>query len=138
MEPKDPELIDILRKSRAVAVVGLSANPSAASHDVARYLQRSGYRIIPVNPTLREPVLGETPVAHLSDLKEPVDIIDVFRRPEFCAGVARETAALPWKPKLFFIQLGIESAEARRIIEAAGIPYVEDRCLKIEHRRLVR
>jgi len=137
MPVSEPQLAEILKSSKTVAVVGLSPDPSASSHEVSAYLQRAGYRIFPVHPAATQ-VLGEKAYPALKDLPGPVDIVNVFRRPEFIAGVAREIVALPWKPKLVFVQLGIESAEGCAIAEKSGIPYIEDRCIKIEHRRLVR
>ncbi len=133
----ESQLAEILKGSKTIAVVGLSPDPSATSHEVSAYLQRAGYRIFPVHPKASE-VLGEKAWPALKDLPQPVDIIDVFRRPEFIAGVAHEVVGLPWKPKLVFVQLGIESPEGKTVVEKAGIPYVEDRCIKVEHRRLVK
>lgn len=133
----DEKLAEILAASRSIAVVGLSENPAATSHSVSAYMQRQGYRILPVNPAARQ-VLGERAVPSLADLPGPADIVNVFRRPEHVAGIARSTLALPWKPKLLFVQLGITSPEAMALMEASDIPYIEDRCIKIEHQRLGR
>lgn len=137
MALSDQQLAEILKQSKTVAVVGLSPDPSATSHQIGAYLQGAGYRIFPVHPAAGD-VLGEKAYPSLAALPGPVDIVDVFRRSEHIAGVANEVAALPWKPRLLFVQLGISSAEAAEISAKAGIPYVEDRCIKIEHRRLVR
>jgi predicted CoA-binding protein len=98
-----------------------------------RYLQRAGYRCIPVNPNADE-VLGERCYPSLADVPEPVDLVDVFRRAEYCAGVAREAAAAG-APALW-LQLGLRSAEARDVAETAGMEYVEDACTAVVHRRL--
>ena len=98
-----------------------------------RYLQRVGYRCIPINPNSDE-VLGERCYASLADLPEPVDLVDVFRRAEYCADVAREAAAIG-APALW-LQLGLRSAEARDVAEEAGMEYVEDACTAVVHRRL--
>jgi len=98
-----------------------------------RYLQRVGYRCIPINPNADE-VLGERCYASLADLPEPVDLVDVFRRAEHCADVAREAAAIG-APALW-LQLGLRSAEARDVAEEAGMEYVEDACAAVVHRRL--
>jgi hypothetical protein len=98
-----------------------------------RYLQRVGYRCIPVNPNAEE-VLGERSYPSLADLPEPVDLVDVFRRVEYCADVAREAAAIG-APALW-LQLGLRSAEARDVAEEAGMEYVEDACTAVVHRRL--
>jgi uncharacterized protein len=118
----------ILREARTIAVVGASDRPSRPSYGVMRYLERAGYRILPVNPTC--PDFAPS----LADLEEPVDLVDVFRRPEFCADVAREAAAIG-APALW-LQLGIRSAEARRIAEEAGMDYVEDACTAVVHRHV--
>lgn len=137
MQLSESQLAGILEDSRTIAIVGLSPDPSATSHQIAAYLQGAGYRVIPVHPKATE-ILGEKVCRSLKDLPGPVDIINVFRRPEFIPEVAQEILALPWKPRLVFIQLGIESRDAMALIEGAGIPYIEDRCIKIEHRRLVK
>ena len=124
---------EILRAARTIAVVGASPDPSRTSHRVMRYLQRVGYRCIPVNPNADE-VLGERSYSSLADLPEPVDLVDVFRRAEHCADVAREAAAIG-APALW-LQLGLRSAEARDVAEEAGMEYVEDACTAVVHRRL--
>ena len=124
---------EILRTARTIAVVGASPDPSRTSHGVMRYLQRAGYRCIPVNPNADE-VLGERCYPSLADVPESVDLVDVFRRAEYCAGVAREAAATG-APALW-LQLGLRSAEARDVAEEAGMEYVEDACTAVVHRRL--
>ena len=122
----------ILRRSKTIAVVGLSSNPMRASHEVAAYLKRAGYRIIPVNPNETE-VLGEKAYARLEDVREPVDIVDVFRRAEEVPAVAE--SAIRIKAKVLWMQLGIENAEAAERARAAGLIVVEDACLLVEHKR---
>ena len=124
---------EILRAAQTIAVVGASPDPSRTSHGVMRYLQRVGYRCIPINPNSDE-VLGERCYASLADLPEAVDLVDVFRRAEYCADVAREAAAIG-APALW-LQLGLRSAEARDVAEEAGMEYVEDACTAVVHRRL--
>ena len=124
---------EILGTAHTIAVVGASPNPSRTSHRVMRYLQRVGYRCIPVNPNADE-VLGERCYPSLADLPEPVDLVDVFRRVESCADVARAAAATG-APALW-LQLGLRSAEARDVAEEAGMEYVEDACTAVVHRRL--
>ncbi|WP_431023400.1 CoA-binding protein [Halomonas sp. H5] len=119
--------------THTIAVVGLSADPSRASHRVAAFLQARGFRVLPVNPR-HDQVLGEPCYPSLLDLPEPVDMVDVFRRPEHCPEVARQAVAIG--ARCLWLQLGIVSVEARRIAEAAGLAYVEDRCTLIELRRL--
>ena len=129
----DGELRDLLRSSRTVAVVGLSPKPDRDSYHVAAYLQAHGYRIIPVRPAQAE-ILGEAAFASLDDVPGPVDIVDVFRSPEQVLPHAHE--ALRLKPKAFWMQEGIENAEAARLLTAAGIRVVMNRCIKREHERL--
>jgi predicted CoA-binding protein len=124
---------EILRTAQTIAVVGASPDPSRTSHGVMRYLQRVGYRCIPVNPNADE-VLGERSYPSLADLPEPVDLVDVFRRAEYCAGVAHEAAAIG-APALW-LQLGLRSDEARDVAKEAGMEYVEDACTAVVHRRL--
>lgn len=119
----------VLARTRRIAVVGLSSNPWRSSHDVAADLQRRGYEIVPVNPNEDE-VLGETAWPSLADVPGEVDLVDVFRREEHLADVARDAAAIG-APALWN-QLGLRSAAARRIAEEAGMDYVEDACLKVE------
>ena len=122
---------EILSQQHTIAVVGLSSNPAADSNDVSAYMQAQGYRIIPINPNEQE-VLGEKAYPDLASVPEPIAFVNVFRRPEACAQVARDAAAAG--AKVLWLQLGIRSNEARAIAEAAGMTYVEDRCVKIEHR----
>lgn len=100
-----------------------------------RYLLAQGYRVIPVRPLVQE-VLGVPCVASLAEIEEPIDLVDVFRRPEFCPAVAEQAVAAG--AKVLWLQLGIVSAEARAIAEAAGLDYVEDECTAIVHRAMRR
>ena len=122
----------ILAETKTVAVVGLSDRPDRPSHDVARYLQKRGYRIIPVNPNVRE-VLGEPSYGSLAEIPGAVDLVDVFRKPEFVPGIASE--AIRIGAKSFWMQEGIESEQARKELAAAGIPVVMNRCVKKELRK---
>jgi predicted CoA-binding protein len=123
---------EILAEARTIAVVGASPNPARPSNDVMRYLLEVGYRVIPVRPLDCEEVLGVPCVASLGEIEEPIDVVDVFRRPEFCAGHARE--AVDAGAGALWLQVGIVSAEARRIAEEAGLDYVEDTCAKVVHK----
>ena len=125
---------DILRDAKTIAVVGASPDPRRPSHGVMDYLLRVGYRVLPVNPEAGGGILGVPCVARLSELQEPVDLVDVFRRPEFCADVAREAAAIG--AGALWLQLGVRSADARRIAEEARMDFVEDECTAIVHRRI--
>jgi predicted CoA-binding protein len=116
--------------ARRIAVVGLSDDPSRASHGVAGYLASAGKEIIPVNPN-HATVMGRRCYASLEDVPGPVDVVNVFRRPEFCADVVR--AAVAMGAKGVWLQSGIVSPEAERIARDAGIDFVQDKCIKVEH-----
>ena len=126
---------EILRDARTIAVVGASPRPNRPSHGVMRYLLEHGYRVIPVRPRDCDEVLGVPCVASLAEIDEPVDLVDVFRRPEFCVDVAREAVAAG--AGALWLQLGIVSPEARQIAVEGGLDYVEDLCTAIVHRREV-
>ncbi|HEY1221679.1 MAG: CoA-binding protein [Bryobacteraceae bacterium] len=124
---------DILGSARTIAVVGLSARLSRPSHGVAEYLQRAGYRIIPVNPNVAE-VLGEKSYPSLDAVAEPVDIVDIFRRPEHVPAIVE--AAIRKGAKTIWMQEGVVHEDAARRAESAGLSVVMDRCILKEHRRL--
>jgi uncharacterized protein len=124
----------ILSEAHTIALVGASPRPSRPSHGVMRYLLDAGYRVIPVRPAGPETILGVRRVDSLADVDEPIDLVDVFRRPEFCPRVAREAAAVG--AGALWLQLGIVSADARAVAEQAGMDYVEDACTAIVHRQL--
>lgn len=120
------DLRQILEESRTVAVVGASRDPGKPSGHIPYLLKHRGYHIIPVNPKADE-VVGEPTVASLLDIKEPVDVVDVFRPAEDAPEVARQAVAIG--ARVLWLQLGIVSEEARRIAEEAGLDYVEDTCM---------
>jgi predicted CoA-binding protein len=124
-----------LEAAETVAIVGCSPNPMRPSHEIARYLQRAGYRVIPVNPGHRE-ILGEPCYPALSAVPAEVriDVVDVFRRSEYVAAVADE--AIARGVSFLFMQLGVEDPASARRLEAAGIGVAMDRCILIEHRGL--
>ncbi|WP_308297428.1 CoA-binding protein [Tsukamurella paurometabola] len=122
----------ILRDYDTITVVGASADPAKAAHDVPAYMQNRGWRIIPVNPHADE-ILGERVYRTLADVPEQVGLVDVFRPSEQTPEIARQAVAAG--ATALWLQLGIRSAEAREIAESAGLLYVEDRCLIIEQRR---
>ncbi len=132
----DEQVRRILRETKTVAVVGCSRDPAKPAHYVPAYLQAHGYKIIPVNPTADE-ILGERAVNGLAEIEEAVDLVDVFRPSADCLAVAQETLKMARKPKVFWMQTGIHNAEARKLLEAAGVQVVEDRCTKAEHARLM-
>jgi uncharacterized protein len=123
---------EILADARTIAVVGASPKPERPSNQVMRYLLDAGYRVIPVRPLDCDEVHGVPCVATLAEVDEPIDLVDVFRRPEFCAGHARE--AVDVGAGALWLQVGIESVEAREGAEAAGIDYVENACTMVVHR----
>ena len=125
--------VEILAEARTIALVGASPSPSRPSHGVMRYLLGAGYRVIPVRPGRTE-VLGITCVSTLAEIEEPIDIVDVFRAPEHAPAHAREAVAAG--AGTLWLQLGLVSAEARRIATDAGLDYVEDACTAIVHRQL--
>ena len=132
---KDEVMRRILDESRTIAVVGASHDPTRAGHYIPEYLQRQGYRIIPVNPNLDE-VLGEKCYASLAEIPETVDCVEVFRRPEYTPDVVRQ--AIDIGAKSVWLQLGIVNDEARRLAEEAGLDFVQDECMGPQHRRLLR
>ena len=123
---------EILRDTRTIALVGASPKPWRPSHDVMRYLLDAGYRVIPVRPADCDEVLGVPCATSLAAIEEPIDLVDVFRRPEHAPEIAREAVAVG--AKALWLQSGIESAEARKIAEEGGLDYVEDECTKVVHR----
>jgi uncharacterized protein len=127
---------EILAAARTIALVGASPRPERPSNSVMRYLLGAGYRVIPVRPMGPEEILGRRRVRSLADIDEPVDLVDVFRRPEYCPAIALEAVAAG--AGALWLQLGIVSPEARRIAEAAGLDYVEDECTAIVHSGLAR
>jgi predicted CoA-binding protein len=112
--------------------VGASPKPDRPSNDVMRYLLEAGYRVIPVRPADCDEIHGVPCVSTLAEIDEPIDLVDVFRRPEFCPGHTRE--ALAAGAGAVWLQVGIESAEARGIAEGAGLDYVENACTKVVHK----
>ena len=124
------DAFELLRSARTIAVVGASPSPHRESHGVMRYLLRAGYRCVPVRAD-GAPVLGIPSVRSLHEIDEQIDLVDIFRRAEFCAAHVQE--AVDVRAKAVWLQLGIVSAEARAIAEAAEIPYVEDACTAVVH-----
>jgi predicted CoA-binding protein len=130
----DP-ILEILKKYKTIAVVGLSSNPARPSYSVTEYMQGAGYRIIPVNPNETE-VLGEKSYARLEDVPEKIGIVDVFRRAEYVPAVV--DGAIRVEAKVVWMQLGIEHAVAAERALAAGLIVVEDACILVEHWRRVK
>jgi predicted CoA-binding protein len=134
----DAGLAKILISARTVAVLGAKSGAGEPAYYVPAYLKAHGYRVLPVNPTRTgERILGEPVVATLADLGEPVDVVEVFRRPEYLTGHAAEIVRLPWRPAAVWFQLGIRDDAAAETLARAGIRVVQDRCMMPEHRRLL-
>lgn len=127
--PSREHIKEILANAGNIAVVGLSDKPDRTSYMVAAAMQSRGYRIIPVNPNATE-ILGEKCYASLSDIPEPVDIVNVFRRADQVVPVAEDAVKI--KAKVFWLQLEIVNDEAARIASEAGLEVIMDRCIKVE------
>ena len=125
----------LLQQAKRIAVVGLSPKPWRASHQVALYLQQAGYRIVPVNPE-HDVVLGERSYPSLTAAAAAgsIDVVDVFRRSEFAGPIVDEAIAL--KPRLIWLQVGVVDEAAAARATAAGIPFIMDRCLMVDHQLL--
>ena len=139
----DEEIRGILRRYKVVAVVGLSRNPSKDSYKVAEYLQKAGYEVVPVNPVAEE-ILGEKSYSSLlelpDELKRAVGIVDVFRPPEAVPAIVEDAIKLRedhGAPNVIWMQLGIINEEAAERAMVAGMRVVMDRCIKVEHERLL-
>jgi predicted CoA-binding protein len=130
---QDPAVIHAtLLGARTVAIVGLSKDPLRPSNFIGFYLKRHGYKIVPVNPKESE-ILGEKSYASLKDIPFPVDVVDVFRRPDAVPDIAREAVAIG--AKALWLQFGVISPEGATIAADAGLTVVMDRCMKVEHAR---
>ncbi len=133
----DAELRKILEQVKTIAVIGAKDDPPGQAVDgVGRYLIQAGYEVIPVHP-VRQKVWGLTCYKELAEIPVPVHVVNVFRAPEYCAQHAREALALVPRPRLFWMQLGIKSPEAASLLAGNGLPYVENVCIMVEHRRLL-
>ena len=130
----DP-ILDLLKKYKTIAVVGLSSNPMRPSYGVTEYMQGEGYRVIPVNPNERE-VLGEKSYAWLEEVQEKIEIVNIFRRAEEVAPVV--DSAIRIGAKVVWMQQGIEHEVAAEKARAAGLTVVEDSCILVEHRKRLR
>ena len=126
----DAAMIARMLDARRIAVVGLSDDVTRPSHGIGEYLMSHGFDVVPVNPNHNE-VLDRPCYPTLAAVPGPIDVVNVFRRPEFCADVVRDAIAAGAKG--VWLQSGIYNAEAKRLAEAAGIDYVENRCIMVEH-----
>ncbi len=130
---EDSEIKHILAYSKTIAILGLSPKPERDSHIVAKYLKAQSYKIIPVRPRQKE-ILGEKVYSSIKDIKEPVDIVNVFRNSSQIMPHAHE--AIRIKPKIFWMQLNIENHEAAKLLTKTGIDVVMNLCIMVEHDRL--
>jgi len=130
----DEQLKHILETARVIATVGFSANPGKPSHAIPRYLMEQGYRVIPINPTLTE-VLGEKAYAELTEVPDTVDVVQLFRPSEAVPPIVDQ--AIQVGAKVVWMQEGISNEAAAAKARAAGLEVVMNRCMKVEHRRLI-
>jgi len=138
MIPSDERIARALLETRTIALVGASIKPDRPSHRVGNYLASVGYKVIPVNPRyLGKTLFGQTVVARLSDIKEDVHLVDIFRKSENVLPVVEEALAALKGLRVIWMQLDIRNPDARALAEAEGLTVVDDRCTAIEHRRLL-
>jgi uncharacterized protein len=133
----DAQLREILSSSPTIAVLGIHHEPDKAAFYVPEYLNDAGYRILGVNPRFAGQVMfGQRGVHRLAELAEPVDLVDVFRRPDQIPMHLDDILAMKPRPRVVWFQLGIRNDDAARILEAAGITVIQDRCTLADHQRL--
>ena len=128
------EVKDILSKYKTIAMIGVSKDPTKPSTIVMKYMQKYGFKVIPVNPRAKgEKILGEEVFEKITDIKEPVEIVDVFRPSKEALDIAKDTIKIGGK--VLWLQLGIRSEEARLLVESKNIEYVENKCTKMEYQK---
>ena len=128
------DIKDILFKYKSIAMIGVSNDPTKASTIVMKYMQKYGFKVFPVNPKAKgQKILGEEVFEKITDIKDPVDIVDVFRPSKEALDIAKDTVSI--KAKVLWLQLGIKSEEAKKIVEENKIEYVEDKCTKMEYQK---
>jgi uncharacterized protein len=133
--PSNEEISKILEQAKTIAVVGLSDNPERTSYQISKIMQETGYRIIPINPTVDE-VLGEKSYSSLLEVNEQIDIINIFRRPEYLPSLAKEAAQT--NCKVFWAQQGIVNQEAYEYLIAKDFTVIMDLCIKVAHAVLIK
>ena len=134
----DVGLRAILTAAKTVAVIGAKTGAHEPAYYVPAYLAARGYRVYPVNPRFAgQTVHGARVLSTIAELSEPVDVIEIFRRPQYLPDHAREILALPWRPRAVWFQLGIRHDAAAELLARVGIDVVQDRCMMPEHRRLL-
>ena len=125
---------EILSKYKSIAMIGVSNDPTKASTIVMKYMQKYGFKVFPVNPKAKDQkILGEVVFEKITDIKDTVDIVDVFRPSKEALDIAKDTVSI--KAKVLWLQLGIKSEEAKKIVEENKIEYVEDKCTKMEYQK---
>ena len=125
---------EILSKYKSIAMIGVSNDPTKASTIVMKYMQKYGFKVFPVNPKAKgKKILGEEVFEKITDIKDKVDIVDVFRPSKEALDIAKDTVTI--KAKVLWLQLGIKSEEAKKIVEENKIEYVEDKCTKMEYQK---
>ena len=125
---------EILSKYKSIAMIGVSNDPTKASTIVMKYMQKYGFKVFPVNPKAKgQKILGEEVFEKITDIKDTVDIVDVFRPSKEALDIAKDTVSI--KAKVLWLQLGIKSEEAKKIVEENKIVYVEDKCTKMEYQK---
>ena len=125
---------EILNKYKSIAMIGVSNDPTKASTIVMKYMQEYGFKVFPVNPKAKgQKILGEEVFEKITDIKDAVDIVDVFRPSKEALDIAKDTVSI--KAKVLWLQLGIRSEEAKKIVEENKIEYVEDKCTKMEYQK---
>ena len=128
------EIKHILSKYKTIAMIGVSNDPTKASTIVMKYMQKYGFKVYPVNPRAKgQKILGEEVFEKITDIKSPVDIVDVFRPSKEALDIARDTINIG--AKVLWLQLGIKSEEAKKIVEKNKIEYIEDKCTKMEYQK---
>ena len=128
------DIKEILSKHKKIAMIGVSNDPTKASTIVMKYMQKYGFKVFPVNPKAKgQKILGEEVFEKITDIKDKVDIVDVFRPSKEALDIAKDTVSI--KAKVLWLQLGIRSEEAKKIVEENKIEYVEDRCTKMEYQK---
>ncbi len=128
------DIKNILSKYKSIAMIGVSNDPTKASTIVMKYMQKYGFKVFPVNPKAKgQKILGEEVFEKITDIKDKVDIVDVFRPSKEALDIAKDTVSI--KAKVLWLQLGIKSEEAKKIVEENKIEYVEDKCTKMEYQK---
>ena len=128
------DIKEILSKYKSIAMIGVSNDPTKASTIVMKYMQKYGFKVFPVNPKAKgQKILGEEVYEKITDIKDSVDIVDVFRPSNEAINIAKDTVSI--KAKVLWLQLGIRNEEAKKIAEENKIEYVEDRCTKMEYQK---